>query len=118
MLESFSALAEPSRLRIIDLLLREPLPVGTVADRLGIKQPQASEHLRVLSDAGLVEARPDAQRRMYALRTQRFQEIDRWLERYHSRFEEQFERLDQVLEELQSSRNPGKGKPEHARRRR
>jgi DNA-binding transcriptional ArsR family regulator len=117
MLQSFRALAEPSRLQIIDLLLREPLPVGTVADRLGIRQPQASKHLRVLSEAGLVEVRPDAQRRIYALRAQPFQEIYRWLERYRSLFEEQFERLDQVLEELQARKKLVKEKPKPARRR-
>src|SRR5260370_11285645 len=99
MLETFRALAEPSRLQIVVLLFREALQVGVVAERLGIRQPQASKHLRALSDAGLVEVRPDAQRRIYALRATPFQEIDEWLECYRSLFEEQFERLDQVLEE-------------------
>jgi DNA-binding transcriptional ArsR family regulator len=117
-LETFRALADPSRLQIIDLLLLEPLPVGTVAERLGIRQPQASKHLRALSDAGLVEVRPDAQRRIYALRAQPFQEIDGWLERYRSVFEEQFERLDQVLEELQASKKPMKEKTRPTRSRR
>ena len=119
MLETFRALADPSRLQIIDLLRREPLPVGTVAERLRIRQPQASKHLRALSDAGLVEVRPDAQRRIYALRARSFQEIDDWLERYRSVFEEQFERLDQVLEELQASNKPikEKTKPTQGRRR-
>ena len=110
MLETFRALAEPSRLQIIDLLLREPLPVGTVAERLRIRQPQASKHLRALSDAGLVEVRPDAQRRVYALRAQPFQEIDGWLERYRNAFEDQFQRLDQVLAELQANKKPMKEK--------
>jgi DNA-binding transcriptional ArsR family regulator len=110
MLETLRALAEPSRLQIIDLLFREPLPVGAVAERLGIRQPQASKHLRALSDAGLVEVRPEAQRRIYALRAQPFQELDIWLARYRSLFEEQFERLDGVLEDLQASRKPGRGK--------
>src|SRR5215475_9629334 len=99
MLETFRALAEPSRLQIVDLLLKEPLPVGSVAERLKIRQPQASKHLRALADAGLIEAQRDAQRRIYALRAQPFQELDHWLERYRNRFEQQFERLDQVLEE-------------------
>src|SRR5215472_10444881 len=111
MLETFRALAEPSRLQILDLLFREPLPVGAVAERLGMRQPQASKHLRALSDAGLVEVRPEAQRRIYTLRAQPFQEIDRWLERYRSLFEEQFERLDAVLEELQASTKPINTKP-------
>jgi DNA-binding transcriptional ArsR family regulator len=116
MMETFKALAEPNRLQIIDLLLREPLPVGTVAHRLGIRQPQASKHLRALSDAGLVEVRPDAQRRIYALRAKPFQEIDGWLERYRSLFEEQFERLDRVLEELQASKKSVKEEPKPMRR--
>lgn len=118
MLETFRALSEPSRLQIVDLLFREPLPVGAVAERLGIRQPQASKHLRALSDAGLVEVRPEAQRRIYALRAQPFEEIDHWLKRYRSLFEEQFERLDAVLEELQASRKPAKEKARPVRRRR
>ena len=111
MLDTFRALAEPSRLQIVDLLLHEPLPVGIVAERLGMRQPQASKHLRALSDSGLVEVRPDAQRRIYALRSQPFLEIEDWLARYRSLWEEQFERLDQVLEELQASKKLRKEKP-------
>jgi len=118
MVETFRALADPSRLQIVGLLLREPLPVGTVAERLGLRQPQASKHLRALSDAGLVEVNPDAQRRIYALRAQPFQEIDGWLERYRSAFEDQFARLDQVLEELQANKKPIKEKPKSKRGRR
>jgi DNA-binding transcriptional ArsR family regulator len=100
MLEMFRALAEPSRLQIIDLLLSEPLPVGSVAERLGIRQPQASKHLRALADAGLLEVQHDAQRRIYALRAEPFQDLDQWLERYRNLFEDQFQRLDGVLDEL------------------
>lgn len=103
MLDTFRALAEPSRLRIVELLSGGPLPVGAVVDRLGIRQPQASKHLRVLSEAGLVEVRPDAQRRIYALRPAPLQELGVWLDRYRSRMERQFERLDQVLLESQTS---------------
>jgi DNA-binding transcriptional ArsR family regulator len=104
MLETFRALAEPSRLQIIELLFAEPLAVGTVAERLRIRQPQASKHLRALSDAGLVEVRAEAQRRIYALRAEPFREMDGWLERYRSRFEEQFGRLDAVLTEMQATK--------------
>jgi DNA-binding transcriptional ArsR family regulator len=103
MLDTFRALAEPNRLQIVELLSRGPLPVGAVVDRLGIRQPQASKHLRVLSDAGLVEVRPVAQQRIYALRLEPLQELDVWLQRYCGRLEEQFERLDQVLLELKAS---------------
>ncbi len=116
MLAMFRALAEPSRLQIVDLLLTEPLPVGSVAERLGIRQPQASKHLRALTDAGLLEVRHDAQRRIYALRARPFEELDEWLEQYRSRFEEQFERLDRVLEELKTIKSK-KNKRRPARRR-
>jgi DNA-binding transcriptional ArsR family regulator len=104
MLETFRALAEPNRLQIVDLLLREPLPVGVVAERLGMRQPQASKHLKALSDSGLVEVRADAQRRIYALRPEPLQELDRWLDRYRGMWEEQFERLDVVLAEMQKKK--------------
>lgn len=103
MLDTFRALAEPSRLQIVELLSDGPLPVGGVVARLGIRQPQASKHLHVLSEAGLVEVRPVAQRRIYALRAQPLQELDVWIQRYRRLWEEQFERLDEVLQELQVS---------------
>ena len=68
MLETFRALAEPNRLQIIELLLNGPRPVGDMVEQLGLRQPQVSKHLRVLSEAGLVDVRVDAQRRIYALR--------------------------------------------------
>jgi DNA-binding transcriptional ArsR family regulator len=101
-LEIFKALAEPSRLQIVDLLLTGPKTVNSVATKLGVRQPQASKHLQVLATSGLVEVRPDAQRRIYALRAQPLQELDLWLDRYRQLWEEQFERLDEVLEELQT----------------
>ena len=103
MLDTFRALADPSRLRIVELLSGGPLPVGAVVDRLGIRQPQASKHLRVLSEAGLVEVRPVAQQRIYTLRREPLKELDMWLERYRRRMEEQLERLDEVLLKLTAS---------------
>ncbi|MDZ4798580.1 MAG: metalloregulator ArsR/SmtB family transcription factor [Bryobacteraceae bacterium] len=100
MIEIFRALAEPGRLQIVELLLRESLPVGVVAARLGMRQPQVSKHLRWLSESGLVEMRPDAQRRIYGLRGQAFLEMNVWVERYRDVWEAQFDRLDGVLEEL------------------
>jgi DNA-binding transcriptional ArsR family regulator len=119
-LETFRALAEPSRLQIVELLAGGPLPVGALVDRLHIRQPQASKHLRVLSEAGIVEVRPSAQRRIYALRAQPLQELDVWLQRYRRLWEAQFERLDQLLGEMQSEDQTAakkkQGKGRHRRR--
>jgi len=98
--EILSALAEPNRRQIVELLRRRPLAVGQIVDRLGLGQPQVSKHLRVLSHAGLVEARAVAQRRIYRLRAQPLKELDDWLEPYRRTWEERFEQLDDVVRDL------------------
>jgi|SRR5882757_6428712 len=97
MLETLRALAEPNRFQIVELLLDGPRPVGDMVDRLRLRQPQVSKHLRVLSDAGLVDVRVDAQRRIYALRPEPLQELEVWLERYRRLWEANFQRLDSLL---------------------
>lgn len=102
MMETLRALAEPHRFHIVELLRERPRPVGEMVDRLGLRQPQVSKHLRVLTQAGLVEARVDAQRRVYELRAAPLKELDVWLQRYRRIWEGNFERLDSVLEELKA----------------
>ncbi|WP_092493831.1 MULTISPECIES: ArsR/SmtB family transcription factor [Virgibacillus] len=96
-----SALAESNRLNIIELLRDGPLTVGEVAEQLQLRQPQVSKHLRVLSDAGLVEVEPIANRRIYKLRPQPLMKLDAWLESYRQVWEEKFDRLDDYLVKLQ-----------------
>src|SRR6266566_7269708 len=100
MMATLRALAEPSRFQIVELLRDGPRPVGDMVQRLRLRQPQVSKHLRVLGDAGLVEFRVDAQRRIYALRPAPLQELEVWLERYRRLWEDNFERLDTLLDEL------------------
>jgi DNA-binding transcriptional ArsR family regulator len=102
---TFSALAEPHRLRIVELLLDGPLTVGNIADRLQLRQPQASKHLRVLLEAGLVEVQAVANRRNYNLRLEPFQALDGWLESYRSVWTERFDNLESYLRKLQSKEN-------------
>ncbi|MGG1661791.1 ArsR/SmtB family transcription factor [Brevibacillus sp. NRS-1366] len=100
---TFSALAEPNRLRIVELLRNGPLTVGEIADRLGLRQPQASKHLKVLLEAGLVEVQPEANRRNYILRLEPFQALDSWLESYRKVWDERFDNLEIYLQKLQSN---------------
>jgi DNA-binding transcriptional ArsR family regulator len=102
MIETLRALAEPNRLQIVELLREGPRPVGDMVDRLGLRQPQVSKHLRVLSDAGLVDVRVDAQRRIYRLRAAPLKELEVWIERYRRVWEGNFQRLDAVLGELKA----------------
>jgi DNA-binding transcriptional ArsR family regulator len=102
MMETLQALAEPNRFQIVELLRDGPRPVGEMVHRLGLRQPQVSKHLRVLSDAGLVDVRVDAQRRIYALRAAPLKELEVWIERYRRVWEGNFQRLDGVLQELKA----------------
>ena len=112
---TLTALAEPNRLHIIELLRDGPRPVGEIVDRLGLRQPQVSKHLHVLSDAGLVEMHPAAQRRIYRLRPQPLRELDMWLQSYRRFWEDSFDRLDDYLVELQKEEAKGKEK-QHGQR--
>jgi DNA-binding transcriptional ArsR family regulator len=102
MMATLRALAEPNRFQIVELLRGGPRPVGDVVNRLGLRQPQVSKHLRVLSGAGLVGVRVDAQRRIYELRPAPFQELEVWLERYRRIWEANYQRLDVLLGEMKA----------------
>lgn len=96
---SFAVLAEPTRREILDLLREGERPVGELVDRLRLSQPAVSKHLRVLRDAGLVEVRPDAQRRLYRLRPEPLTEIDDWLAPYRRLWTRSLDQLEAHLEE-------------------
>jgi DNA-binding transcriptional ArsR family regulator len=102
---TFSALAEPTRLRMVEILKEGPLSVGDIAERLELRQPQASKHLRVLLEAGLVEVEAAANRRNYRLRTEPLEAMDAWLEAYRKLWSERFDNLDDYLRKLQSKDN-------------
>ncbi|MEH7453074.1 metalloregulator ArsR/SmtB family transcription factor [Gottfriedia acidiceleris] len=95
------ALAEPNRLQIVELLRDGPLSVGEIAESLGLKQPQVSKHLRVLSEAGLVEVQPIANKRIYKLRPQPLKEMDSWIKSFRHVWEQRFDQLDDYFKKLQ-----------------
>jgi DNA-binding transcriptional ArsR family regulator len=99
-IETFAALAEPNRFRIVELLRAGPRPVNEIGDRLQLNQPQVSKHLRVLKDAGLVDVQPRAQQRLYELRAQPLRQLHGWLERYRQIWDARFAELDALIEEL------------------
>jgi len=96
---TLDVLAEPNRRRILDLLLERARPVGELVVELGASQPATSKHLRVLREAGLVEVRPEGQRRIYALRPEPLAELDAWLEPYRRLFASSLDRLERHLDE-------------------
>ena len=102
MVETFAALAEPNRFRIVELLLRSGArSVNEIGERLELNQPQVSKHLRVLKEAGLVDVEARARQRVYELRGKQLRQLHDWLERYRKVWDARFDALDELLEELE-----------------
>jgi DNA-binding transcriptional ArsR family regulator len=95
---TFDVLAEPNRRRILDLLREDERAVGELVTTLRVSQPGVSKHLRVLREAGLVEVRADAQRRLYRVRPEPLAEIDEWLAPYRRLWASRFDALERHLD--------------------
>jgi DNA-binding transcriptional ArsR family regulator len=100
--ETFAALAEPNRYRIIELLRSGARSVNDIGDRLDLSQPLVSKHLRILKEAGLVDVEPRARQRVYELRAKPLRAMHDWLERYRKIWDERFEQLDELVQELEA----------------
>jgi DNA-binding transcriptional ArsR family regulator len=95
---TFGVLAQPTRLRILDLLRERERSVGELVKRLKLSQPGVSKHLRVLREAGLVSVRIDAQRRLYGVRPEPLVEVDEWLEPYRRLWSGRLDALERHLD--------------------
>lgn len=96
---TFDVLAEPTRRRILDLLLDGERSVGDLVKRLKLSQPGVSKHLRILRDAGLVSVRTEAQRRIYGVQPEPLAEVAEWLEPYRRLWSERLDALERHLDE-------------------
>ena len=102
---ALAALGEPNRLRIVELLRSGPRAVGEIAEALGLRQPQASKHLRVLGEAGFVDVEPERQRRIYRLRAEQFGAIGGWVESFEQLWETRLDGLGVFLHALTDEGN-------------
>jgi len=100
MTTSFAILAEPHRRAILGLLLGSERSVGELERELGLPQPSISKHLRALREAGFVASRTEAQRRLYRLRPEPFQEIEAWLGPYRRFWSKHVDALEQHLDRM------------------
>jgi DNA-binding transcriptional ArsR family regulator len=96
-------LAEPNRRQILDMLVTRERPVGDLVEALGISQPAVSKHLRVMREAGLVESRTDAQRRLYRVTPGPLRELDMWLEPYRMLWESRIDDLERHLDAMHAA---------------
>ena len=99
----FEVLAEPHRRHIVELLRQGEQPVGALVAELSLTQPAVSKHLRVLREAGIVEVRGDAQRRLYRLRPEPLRAIDEWLAPYRAMWASSLDDLERHLETMSDS---------------
>ncbi len=96
----FEIIAEPNRRAILGLLVSSEQSVGEIERRLRMPQPTVSKHLRVLREAGFVESTVDAQRRLYRLRPEPFQEMDDWLEQFRRFWSGHVDKLERYLDRM------------------
>lgn len=103
--DAFNAVAEPRRRQILDVLAEGERPVNDLVEVLGLAQPQVSKHLRVLREVGLVDVREDGRKRLYRLNGLPLKPIHDWVQSYEESWNERFEGLDDVLDELKTEEN-------------
>ena len=99
----FEVIAAPNRRAILSLLVSSQQSVGEIEHRLGMAQPTVSKHLRVLREAGFVEARVDAQRRLYRLKPEPLQEVDAWLAPFRRFWSVHVDALERHLDRMDQS---------------
>lgn len=104
----FNAVAEPRRRELLDALADAERPVGELVERLGLAQPQVSKHLRVLREVGLVEVREQGRQRLYRANGRGLQPIHDWVKGYERSWNERFDRLDDVLDDLKRAEGEGR----------
>jgi len=116
----FEIIAEPNRRAILSLLVRSQQSVGEIERRLGMPQPTVSKHLRVLREAGFVESTVDAQRRLYRLKPEPFEEFDAWLAQFRRFWSAQVDALERHLDRMEQvtdrASDPAKDRATPARR--
>ncbi|WP_275006721.1 ArsR/SmtB family transcription factor [Promicromonospora iranensis] len=103
--DAFNAVAEPRRREILDALAGGELAVGDLTELLGLAQPQVSKHLRVLREVGLVEVRDDGRRRLYRVNAAPLRAVHAWVGQYERLWNERFDLIDGVLDELAGTEN-------------
>jgi len=98
-MDTFTALADPTRREIIESLAAGETSFGELADKFEMSRPAVSQHLKVLRDAGIVTARADAQRRIYRLNNESLDEVEAWLGTVRDFWSQRLDRLEQLLGE-------------------
>jgi DNA-binding transcriptional ArsR family regulator len=98
----FHALSDPARFRIVEAMKSGECAVGDIVERMDIHQSGVSRHLRILTEAGIVQMRADGQKRIYSLRREAFDQLDAWVAGYRRHWEARLDRFGAALERNQT----------------
>ena len=101
----FQAIADPNRRAILSLLAQQRLTLNGVAENFRISRPAVSRHIKILKECGLVVITPQGRERYVEARFDKLEEVTRWVEQYRQLWEEKFDRLDDLLEEMKKEKN-------------
>lgn len=110
--DAFNAVAEPRRREILDILVRGELSVNDLVSMLNLAQPLVSKHLRVLREVGLVDVRDEGRQRMYRLNGKPLKPIHDWVKSYERTWNERFDALDELLDDLKGKEEDNDGNGE------
>jgi DNA-binding transcriptional ArsR family regulator len=113
---AFEIIAEPNRRAILSLLVSSQQSVGEMERQLGMPQPMVSKHLRVLREAGFVESTVDAQRRLYRLKPEPFQQVDAWLEQFRRFWSPHLDALERHLDRMDVSSKKSRATPKRRKK--
>ena len=100
----FQALSDPARFQIVEAMRSGECAVGDIVERMDIHQSGVSRHLRILTEAGIVQMRPDGQRRLYSLRKEAFDELEAWVAAYRRHWEARLDRFGAAIERNRKTR--------------
>lgn len=106
--EAIQTLADPTRLRVVEILRGGEHSVNEIVSNVDIDQSGVSRHLRILEQAGFVRVRPDGQKRFYSLRPEPFRDIDAWVSQYRQLWEGRLDKFAEALARKRDAKKPGR----------
>jgi DNA-binding transcriptional ArsR family regulator len=104
----FQAIADPTRREIINLIAYQPLNLNAIADKFDVSRPAISQHIKILTECGLIEIKKQGRERYCEAKLQQLNEVATWIETYRQLWEEKYSRLDNLLSGLKSKQNETK----------
>ncbi len=102
----FQAIADPTRRDIINLIAFKPMNLNAIADNFDVSRPAISQHIKILTECGLIAIKKQGRERYCEPRLKQLDEVAQWVERYRKVWEEKFHALDNLLDELQNNNEP------------